>query len=1646
MHPGSHFGLSALLLAVWAFAAVPAAAADCPAEAEPNDTPETAGLLAPGCLTGSFAAGDQEILLLEVDRPAVWSLALSARGAALDLYRLSGDPPMPGSRLVHVEGGAPQPVPVVLVPGRWLLGLSFAGAPGTPWTLTATPAPLAAPAADLRPGAPPLGLTLEPNVPVTLPLVLTPAQARRRWGLGLTAVPAEMLQITLTDAAGRVLAETLRSPSGPAGIDGLGLEAGSYGLTLRALTVQPVPLQLGLSDQGPRLPVREDEPNDRAESARPLKPGKPVTGSLTEGDADLYRLSVEPGPRLLSAMLEGPSSATLSLCLKDAAGVDVQCRYGAAVELGDLALPPGDWFLAVSGSLPGGGDYRLSLRPGPPRAARGGHEPNDTSAQAQPLLPAVPVTGAFAGQDQDRFALIVEGAPQLWRVTATGATSLRIEDPGGYPLVTAFGTPDQPIVAQDLYLAQGRHILALDGGGTDYTLRAEPTGPPAAGAEVEPNDSVEAATLLVPGVPRQGRLSGAADVDILRFTLDRDGPMALSLSLPDGGEAVLQMSGGGEVRTETLPAEGLTFARDWVAGEYVLQLSPLLSADPVPWQARLDWADPFGPPGPVAGARLTGALPVAELAAHWPWGQRLEADLLLTAEAAGDWRLDGLAALPGAVVTVEPAAASLAAGESRTLRLTLALPPDLPALAGVPLVVRAQDAAGGASGGGEVRLPLALTLAPGAPAQGSHTAFRSPAALLGGFNIASPGFGGRFPAEDGQDRGRPTPDNPLRLTDGFADPSPYVSAPPLAALRLDFGAREPVPVAGVVMSPFALLSLPFQSRLRQFELALSADGVTFRPVLAGTLGDMPGDVAFALPEPVPAVAAELRFLAGSGTPAEGIALSDWAVIAAPGWPAGTAINLADPARGGHVVRSLPLLAADEAGLEALLLPGDPEQTLDPGTAAPEVVIGFAGSRRARLAAVEWQEAAVPLPEGTPWPALAVFAADSPTGPWHPLGELPPAALRRLEFAAPVTARYLRLAAAAPAEGLLVPPAQIRVIEVPVAADSLSAAGWWDGYGTASPLDPAPEAVPEAVPEAAPEGAGGAIAGTAAAPGLLGWGATVGGLVVRDRDTDHWALEVPPGETRALLRLTGQPTVLARLALADAAGQPVPLRRLPAGPGEMRYEAAVTPGARYAVTVDEPPRNIMIGVDVSGSLGPFWSAVRSGLWAMAEGMVPGRDHVRLIPFDGVPAGDWTDDPVILRRVLAGMSILSTGSGTEQTVLKSLVDLQTREGVKSLLLLTDGATSSFPDRPAMWQGLDLAGVQVFAAHLGGWDNPAAETRLLMDLARVGGGAYAHLQTQAGIDRALARVSAWTRAPARYGLTVGRSDAPPPAPGTLALERPAPAAGGVPPAPAAADLAALRPDPAAEGAAPPPALELILDASGSMLQRLGAERRVDLARAALVRIVMRQLPPGQPVALRVFGDTVAGSCDSNLRVPLMPLWPEGMVAAIAAAEPVNLAKTPIAASLTAAGGDLAGATGRKVIVLLTDGEETCGGDPEAAIAALRAAGAEVTVNIVGFAVDDAALEATFARWAETGGGRYLPAADGPELTAALGEALGEGFAVRAAAGGPVVAAGTVGGAPVALPAGIWRVELDSGGTIWPAVEIGEGAAVVLPVPATP
>lgn len=236
----------------------------------------------------------------------------------------------------------------------------------------------------------------------------------------------------------------------------------------------------------------------------------------------------------------------------------------------------------------------------------------------------------------------------------------------------------------------------------------------------------------------------------------------------------------------------------------------------------------------------------------------------------------------------------------------------------------------------------------------------------------------------------------------------------------------------------------------------------------------------------------------------------------------------------------------------------------------------------------------------------------------------------------------------------------------------------------------------------------------------------------------------------------------------------------------------------------------------------------------------------------------------------------------------------------------------------------------------------------------------------------------------------------------------------------------------------IEIILDASGSMLQRIGGQRRIDIAKQTLNELTSSGIPAGTPFAFRVFGREI-DSCQSDLDIPLSPLNAAAVASKISALEAKNNARTPIGASLEKVASDLAAVKGERLVVLLTDGEETCGGDPAAAIAALTKAGTTVRVNIVGFAIEDPRLAVTFSHWASLGNGTYFDAKDAAGLSQALTQSMRSSFEVVTPQG-QVVANGVTGGEAMSVMPGTYNVRIKGQTSRAQAVTIESKATVTV------
>lgn len=179
----------------------------------------------------------------------------------------------------------------------------------------------------------------------------------------------------------------------------------------------------------------------------------------------------------------------------------------------------------------------------------------------------------------------------------------------------------------------------------------------------------------------------------------------------------------------------------------------------------------------------------------------------------------------------------------------------------------------------------------------------------------------------------------------------------------------------------------------------------------------------------------------------------------------------------------------------------------------------------------------------------------------------------------------------------------------------------------------------------------------------------------------------------------------------------------------------------------------------------------------------------------------------------------------------------------------------------------------------------------------------------------------------------------------------------------------------------LLFILDASGSMWGRVDGEPKIVLARGVLADLV-HSLPDAANAGLIAYGHNRKGDCDDiETLLPVAPLQREAMIARIDSLNPKGM--TPITGAIAEATALLQQIEQTTGVILVSDGIESCDGDPCQAVRDARAAGVDFRLHVVGFDLGDTDT-AQLQCMADAGGGRYFSATNASELASALDAAV--------------------------------------------------------------
>lgn len=182
-------------------------------------------------------------------------------------------------------------------------------------------------------------------------------------------------------------------------------------------------------------------------------------------------------------------------------------------------------------------------------------------------------------------------------------------------------------------------------------------------------------------------------------------------------------------------------------------------------------------------------------------------------------------------------------------------------------------------------------------------------------------------------------------------------------------------------------------------------------------------------------------------------------------------------------------------------------------------------------------------------------------------------------------------------------------------------------------------------------------------------------------------------------------------------------------------------------------------------------------------------------------------------------------------------------------------------------------------------------------------------------------------------------------------------------------------------------ILDLSNSMNEDIGGGTKLQIALDTLNKL-LPQLPPSTEVGLRVYGHRVGltyfdGCTASKLMVPIGPNNSAKISGALSTVKAVGW--TPITYSLKhAVNSDFAGYSGKKRIILLTDGGENCDESPCTWSIELMKTRNDIYIDVIAFDIGDYDAQAQLRCTALTTSGKFYTANDAKGLHDSLFESL--------------------------------------------------------------
>ncbi len=1228
-------------------------------------------------------------------------------------------------------------------------------------------------------------------------------------------------------------------------------------------------------------------------------------------------------------------------------------------------------------------------------------EPNAQADWQEPIAGGR-VSGMLSTPDDlDVIALDTGFEAGMWRVMVIGETVTQATvSSGGSWTVSARRKPEtgKRLLLPDAYLPAGISYVSIKGDPGPYKVLIKPLGTEVEGLELEPNDAH--AQFL----PMGGKISGQfadGDLDKFSFTVKRPSRVRLFGTVPANARAnmrLLQASKDveGKLVNGSLTGGAWSEVVELGAGVYEIWLN-VRTHSPAPYELGIELVSPFD--GDDISAQLAVA-PLETARAFFLGTQMTELVVTIHNEASLDVNGELHVWADDPKVHALPFPVMVSAGKSARFSIPVDVSADR-STGDIVLFVALKDDRGAVIGKAPAVLPIRVNVPALAPTQHSV----APGTMIGGINVALTALGAQwidvsgytFDANGEVTTGNPTnAENLLTLIDGVIGEGDRHFA--------TLGRGKPQVFAPILklQKEFELAGIGLATRtqrgrtMSQFAIDVSGDGQTWTEALKANHTERGPVEYFEFPNgPHLGQFVRLRPLVDEDAKQINLGLTAFEVIAVPGYSGLKDINIADTRLG----------AITTGGQTENLSPGTQIELSDQssnrfaGKASPTDLrhsISFKNGRTADIASVELHY--LHAPKDARWPyATEAHLHVSETGPAGPFRlvtsvDLPtdpkPGDFVSVPVSSLENVKSVRVEYSAPEEAYFLAPNQVRVLERSEGDRYRSVVGLWGEFTYAKTVSGRRENAH--------------VNPLDQATSLPLDGTKRIGLVSLGTEPKSWTVSLPQDATGVKIAVAGEFGFTPQVDLKDASGAAIaPTSSEPDPDGRaIIYTYPKSWEGDAFLTVSRETQSTIFLFDQSASLAGQVPAIRSAILRFAEDMVVGRDFVKYLSLgDTFQDDQWFNDPNLLRRSIIRYKGVDT-SQTEDALVEAAKQMQGRTGSKAIVIITDGDGSARPDTSVE---LSRAQAKVFVVKTpsnGMFQDPSISQPVTMSWASQTNGEVLPLLNVHDLPTAYARVSDRIKGPQMYEVSAQASAEPLDlAPGELSVV-----------------TAMTGSDPTGNGT-----LIILLDASGSMLRREGTLRRIEMAKASLGQFLESLYAQDAKIRPKHLGLTTfggaAGTCETKDILNADDHDLRQVVAALTGISPQNKAKTPIGAALGLVADRVSDLKNKPVeVLLITDGEETCDGDPLAAIQRLRDEGVETRLNVISFALDASVDRAPFEAWAKAGGGNYVDADSQSALSDALSMARETPFQVFD--GDTVVASGIVNGPAISLEPGDYLI----------------------------